>query len=421
MKTLICTVGGSYQPIVTSIQSNEPDFVLFVCSEDDLDTGKPGSYEQITKKGICLKSDFKDAKPSKPNIPTQLNISDDSFEVLCVHPDDLDDSYSKISQQMRMLAERGDEVIADYTGGTKTMSAALCLASIDFPSVELQLVTGTRADLRRVSDGTEQAGRATISRTRFQLKLRQALASWEVFAYDDTILQLATQRPDQREDRANLSAVRNLSRAFSAWDRFEHQEAFGIIENYMKRFGDQLVPYMTQLRLLTQDSPKQAPVQLIDLWMNAKRKAEHRRFDDATSRAYRLLEWSAQWLLKSEKGIDTSNIPDSAIPSGMNIPLNSKGLRQTALNDSWQLASIVCNEEVGAYWQENENRMKDLLSIRNKSILAHGYEPITEEQWNRINNFIEDELIPFLVQQAKRQKIMINSVQLPKELSGILV
>lgn len=118
MKTLVCTVGGSYQPIVTAVSATKPDFVLFVCSEDDLDTGRSGSYEQITKKGVFLKSNFNDEKPTKPNIPTQLGMLEGSFETLCVYSDDLDDAYSKISQAIRTFVERGDEVLVDYTGGT---------------------------------------------------------------------------------------------------------------------------------------------------------------------------------------------------------------------------------------------------------------------------------------------------------------
>lgn len=300
------------------------------------------------------------------------------------------------------------------------MSAALCLSALDFESVNLQLVTGMRADLNKVSDGTQQAVEASIGRTRFRMKLRQALFSWEVFAYDDTILQLAKQSPAHRDDRGDLSAVRNLSRAFSAWDRFEHKEALSIIENYVKRFGDQLIPYLTQLRNIGSESPRKVPAQLFDLWLNAKRRAEQRRYDDATSRAYRLMEWSAQWLLQSQVGIDTSDIKEDQIPEGMDIPANSKGVRQTALLSSWQLASRTCNEDIQAYWQENEMRMKDLLSIRNHSILAHGFEPITEAQWSRIFNFIEDGLVPLLIQQAKKQRIKLDTVQLPRELVGLL-
>ena len=119
------------------------------------------------------------------------------------------------------------------------------------------------------------------------MKLKQALDSWQLFAYDDTVLHLKDQKPSHRDDRGTLQAVRNLSAAFSAWDRFEHNEALESLDNYMSKYGKLLAPYVPQLRLLCSESPKQTPARLLDLWLNAQRRATQRRFDDATSRAYR--------------------------------------------------------------------------------------------------------------------------------------
>lgn len=55
------------------------------------------------------------------------------------------------------LAERfpGARFIADYTGGTKTMTAALVCTALERDDVTLQLVSGARPDLVAVRDGTE--------------------------------------------------------------------------------------------------------------------------------------------------------------------------------------------------------------------------------------------------------------------------
>ena len=46
---LICTVGGSHQPIVTGILQHRPSFVHFLCSDD---AGKlKGSYTQVIGEG----------------------------------------------------------------------------------------------------------------------------------------------------------------------------------------------------------------------------------------------------------------------------------------------------------------------------------------------------------------------------------
>ncbi len=421
MKILICTVGGSHQPVIKAIKDNRPDFTLFVCSEDDPDTGKAGSYEQIEKRGIFLKKNFTDDKPSLPNIPAQAILHEGSYAVLRVYPDDLDDAYRHIARHVLGYIQRHDQIVVDYTGGTKTMSAALCLAAVDHDSISLQLVTGSRADLLKVKDGTEQSQQAQIGRTRFQMKLRQALESWGLFAYDDTILHLQAQKPLHRDDRGTLQAVRNLSSAFSAWDRFDHATALEILDNYMRKYGQQLAPYVAQLRLLCAESPKKEPARLFDLWLNAQRRAGQQRFDDATSRAYRLLEWSAQWLLKIQADIDTSDISPEHIPASMKQRLspNSQGVYKAALNDAWELASHHGDESVKAFWAQNSERMKDLLTIRNHSILAHGFTPVSSEEWGRIASFIENFLLPLLQTHATKLGIRNPPAQLPTTLMAI--
>lgn len=418
MKILICTVGGSHQPIIKAIEDSQPDFTLFVCSEDDPDTGKPGSYEQIEKRGIFLKKDFKDEKPSLPNIPTQAGLREgNSYAVLRVYADDLDHAYSEISRCIYEYVQRGDVIVADYTGGTKTMSAALCLAALDHDSIDLQLVTGSRNNLVKVKDGTEQSQQAQIGRTRFQLKLRHALASWELFAYDDTLLHLADQKPLNRDDRGTLQAVRNLSTAFSAWDRFDHVTALELLDNYLSKYGKLLAPYASQLRLLCNESSKQTPARLLDLWLNAQRRAIQRRFDDATSRAYRLLEWSAQWLLANQASIDTSRVAVDKIPDTLHLVPNNDGLYKVALYEAWELAAYHCDEGVRVFWEQNKERMKDLLSIRNHSLLAHGFSPITAGEWQRVTLFVEEALLPLLLMQSSKLGIRHLPPQLPKTLT----
>ncbi|MGV6817461.1 MAG: TIGR02710 family CRISPR-associated CARF protein [Thiotrichales bacterium] len=414
MKTLICSVGGSHQPVIKAIDENQPEFILFVCSEDDPDTGKAGSYEQIEKKGLFLKKHFADEKPSLPNIPSQLGLDSNSYDIVRVYADDLDNAYQLISQKLETYVERDDEITVDYTGGTKSMSAALCLAGLDQDSVNLQLVTGSRADLSKVQDGTEQSQQARIGRTRFQLKLRKSLSSWAQFAYDDTVFQLKKEKPQHPEDRGALSTARNLSKAFSAWDRFAHDEALDILQNYTAKYGKELAPYLAQLRLLSTDGPKSDASRLLDLWLNAQRRAQQKRYDDATSRTYRLLEWTAQWILKNQADIDTSAVPSEKIPPQLQIPTQGSDTLKLALFDAWSLAAHYGDDATKAFWSENQELIKDLLHIRNTSILAHGFTPITEGQWNRIQNFIDSSLLPLLLKQLQALGLKNLPAQLPQ-------
>ncbi|RUT02259.1 hypothetical protein DSM106972_063340 [Dulcicalothrix desertica PCC 7102] len=52
--------------------------------------------------------------------------------ILIKNPDNLGECYLGVTKCIRELQQNPDvEILADYTGGTKTMSAALVLAAVD--------------------------------------------------------------------------------------------------------------------------------------------------------------------------------------------------------------------------------------------------------------------------------------------------
>ena len=179
---LLCTVGGSHEPIVKSIRHTQPKFICFVCSEDDLATGQLGSALQIEGKGKFIKAKREDSKPTLPNIPTQLELTADSYEVIKIAADDLDAACQTIVQQMKLLKQRfpDAELIADYTGGTKTMTAALVVAAIEI-GVALQVVTGSRVDLVQVRSGMEAVFQAPTEAIRVQREMTPFKAAWKRF------------------------------------------------------------------------------------------------------------------------------------------------------------------------------------------------------------------------------------------------
>ena len=87
---LLCTVGGSHQPILTAIESTSPDFVCFFCTGRDPATGQAGSIRQVTGKGSVIKAQPGDSGATLPNIPRQAGLDDGAFEAREVPADDLD-------------------------------------------------------------------------------------------------------------------------------------------------------------------------------------------------------------------------------------------------------------------------------------------------------------------------------------------
>ncbi len=417
---LICTVGGSHQPIVRAIEDLRPSRICFICSADDPATGNKGSYIQITGRGNVIRARHGDEKPTLPNIPSQVGMSADGFEVIEVSPDDFDDIYGKAGRWLEAHLSGSGRMVADYTGGTKTMSAALVAAALDHERVALHLVTGSRSNLLRVDDGHEQSIPASVEETRFHRRFRQALLPWGAYAYDQAERLLDAMKPPSRPlSRGEYQRARDLSRAFARWDRFDHAGAKGIIEHYRPKLGADHGPLLSALDRLTGEHPSREPMRLFDLWRNAERRAAQGRYDDAVARIYRLLEWSAQWLLR-EKQIDTSDVPAEKIPEGITLTENRNGRRQAGLYSAWVLAAHHCGGEVTAFWTDNHKAMLDHLQARNHSILAHGFQPLQKTAWQHFARWAEDRLLPFLLAQAGRPEYRVKSLppQLPDRFEG---
>jgi len=324
---LICTVGGSHQPIVTAIEKQHPDHVIFICTDKDPATGKAGSLSQIEGKGSCIKAQPADDKPTLPNIPAQTGLPPERYTICTTLSDDLDQIYQDCSTAIRATLSRfpNAALIADYTGGTKSMSAGLVMAVLEHQDIDLQLVTGGRSDLVKVQDGSQYAAMANIERVRFERAIDPYRQAWNRYAYSEAEVGLKQigVLPRNPELRGQYTRFRDLSRAFAEWDNFNHQKAGEILKNYAANLPDSYQPYLTIIKTLNDTAVnKRDAARLHDLYLNAQRRAAQGRYDDAIARVYRLWEWTAQWLLKKHCGIDTANIPAEQIPVGVNLHQN---------------------------------------------------------------------------------------------------
>ena len=63
------------------------------------------------------------------------------------------------------------------------MTAGLVSAALETDGVELQLVTGSRADLIKVRSGMEAVTRANVERVRLERAIRPYMEAWRRYAY----------------------------------------------------------------------------------------------------------------------------------------------------------------------------------------------------------------------------------------------
>lgn len=416
-KILICTVGGSHQPIVSAINEQRPDHVIFICTGKDPATERHGSSIQITGPGNCIKAQFSDEKPSLPNIPAQTGLTVEQHEVCCTLSDDLDRIYLDCNNAIDTALRRfpNAKIIADYTGGTKSMSAGLIMAALEHQDIELQLVTGSRSDLIKVHDGSQYAACANIEQIRFERLIAPYRQAWMRYAYSEAEAGLSQiSAPRSTELRGQFSKFRDLSRAFTDWDNFNHPAALTTLQRYAPSLPDEFKAYLAiAMRLNDRNTAKRDAARLFDLYLNALRRAAQGRYDDAIARVYRLIEWTAQWLLKTQCDIDTADVDETAIPEGMTLTRNRDGQWQAGLFSAWQLIKYKTSGEASRFIEREENNLLNHIKTRNNSILAHGFEPVKLSDWQPIQLWLEQQFIPMLLAETSRVGIKELPLQLP--------
>jgi len=221
-KALVISLGGSHEPILKSIETYLPGIVCFFASESSVEN--VGKIKDILKeKGIEIKN---------KNFITE-------------EAEDLVTCYSKATSIAKWLDEQGispDEVIVDYTGGTKSMTAALALATVG-KGYSFSYVGGeerTKEGLGQVITGTEI--------------VRSELNPWRIFAVEEKRT-IAVYANSYQFEAASYIAAESLNRAgnaeafllegleklfkgYSFWERFKHREAIDGIKYGVKVAGD---------------------------------------------------------------------------------------------------------------------------------------------------------------------------------------
>lgn len=419
MTILVLTVGGSHQPLVTAIQTLKPDRVVFLCS-DETPTAK-GSYVQVIGEGKIIKSDPKLDKPDLPNIPTQVGLSPDQFDVVKIeHFDNLEACYL---ESIRILIKLHHEqpharLIADYTGGTKSMTAGLALAAVDSEWCELNLIAGTRTDLEKVRDRSQFSRPIAVWDLRGRRKLEEVQARLSRFDYAGaaSMLERIGQMPISESFSDKVRAGLAICRGLDAWDRFNHDEARTLLQPYR--------PYLKESSIMLDDlcrvEPRDPYLRVEDLFLNAERRAIQGRYDDAAARIYRALELIAQVRLRAKHGIDTSNVDLQKIPAQRRASFerhrSDTGKIQIPLFPSWALLQELHDDHLGAWFAENKSKVQDFLGVRNSSILTHGLEPIDSARWQNKGNvgLILCRQALASIPRSERSEVTVH--QLPQEL-----
>ncbi len=289
-------------------------------------------------------------------------------------------------------------IIMDYTSGTKTMSAAMACCGM-FYSKELISVSGDRST-GEVSAGTELINhqnlykiydKFSLMRTRYNFNANRFMACIDILNY---IVDL----------KIHKESFLDLCKAYYSWDNMEFEDAY----EYLKKVDSTQIEFVEikddikfNLKALgnivnsRSENLKNCYI-LASLINNAIRKAEEYKYDDAIARLYRSFELIAQIEL-TKYNIQSSNIDISILRKNnvsekfideLNNNLEDGKIRIGLIKDFMLLNEL--DNELGRYYIENESRIKDMTHKRNISILAHGLESQSKEDFDKFLEIVLD-------------------------------
>ncbi len=396
--TALVSVGGSPAPVLHVLRQHRPAHVWYFCS-----AGSRANADEIQRQ-----LDWH---------PAPRFIEVERFE-------ELGPCYRELRRKLPdILAETRvspAEVLVDYTGGTKTMSAALVLAAAELFQ-QFSYVGGEqreKAGLGIVVDGRER----TLYQTNpwSELAVREIERARDLWAgcQFETAAHVLREVAPKVPLRLRFVALASVADALAARHRLDFPVAVR-----------QLPRLISQIRLIFEGQPATGPLPLAErtlqlcqacaaahasptllreLLDNALRTAAQGRYEDAAARLYRAMEMQGQlWLAEATADLfrngkcraeDVPKLPDALTALPFCQP-NDRGEIKLTLELCFRALAALGHERARVIVADldskdpsgmTKSRWRAATEKRNTSILAHGTLPIGKVGFNQMKSIATD-------------------------------
>lgn len=327
-------------------------------------------------------------------------ILDEDYQIVIINAiDDLNTCFEAYESKIWELDYEDDgdyDIIMDYTSGTKTMSAAMASCGM-FYSKDLISVGGDRST-GEVSRGTEIINyqniykiydKFALMRTRNNFNANRFRACIDILNF---IVDL----------NIHKDSLMHLCKAYYAWDNMDFEDAY----DHLRKVNLNQVEFMEvkndikfNLKALGNIiNSKSVNLKncyiLASLINNSIRRSEEFKYDDAIARLYRSFELIAQieltkYNIKSSD-IDVSVLKQNNVSDEFIMDLEKTredGKIRIGLEKDFLLLNELGND-LGKYYVDNESKIKNLTRKRNNSILAHGLDSLTQNDFDEFLDIV---------------------------------
>lgn len=384
IRTALVSVGGSVAPVLFILREQRPLHVWYFCS-----AGSRSVADEIHR---------------------QLDWHPDCDFIEVERFEELGPCYRELRRALPLLLKKWriepGQVLVDYTGGTKTMSAALVLAATEIFE-RFGYVGGQQREKGGLGVTVEGRERVFYQGNPWsELAVREierAQYLWAGLAFGNAAETL--REAGRRSARKLPLELARLADALASRHRLDFSEARDKLQRVLKSMELLLDatpghPLLDAVRCMAELCRKCAPdvadgpTLLRELLDNALRTASQQRYDDAAARLYRAMEMQGQlWLSEKTQGLFLNGRckrervvelpstlgelpfcrPDQDGKVDLSLEHCFRALH--ALGDA-RVAMVVGDLDLVDARGRTASRWRQATEKRNSSILAHGVQPI---------------------------------------------
>lgn len=310
--------------------------------------------------------------------------------------DDFDHIFNQIKNEV-IKYQKDHKIIINYNSGTKTMTMTAALISALYDT-DLISVVGKRNDKGFIESKTEQINYLNLYQYYDELLINQLREYFNNNNFESGKVLFK----DISSNKINKEAYEKLFNAYYAMDNVNFEEGYEYFDSKLFKEEcegldkNQLNNNSKAFRIICEKNKEgvyhwdRDYFILASILNNARRKYDDNKYDDGIARLYRSLELIAQIRLDKEYGIDTSNVNVSILEE-YNVPkdfvncIESKKSKKISLNEDYVLLKHL-NDDLGIYYDSNYNKIRNMLTFRNNSILAHGLDSLSKKQFEDLNH-----------------------------------
>lgn len=418
----LVSVGGSPAPVLYVLRRYRPAHVWYFCST--------GSRQNANE--IHFQLDWH---------PYPRFIEVDRFE-------ELGPCYRVLRTKLpEILAEaqvNPAEVLVDYTGGTKTMSAALVLASLELFS-QFSYVGGDQREKGGLGITIDSREKVLYQGNPWnELAIREIQRAEDLWLSGqfDAVGRVFREVAPRMPHSLRFEAFAVLADGLAARQRLDFSSARGLLKTALGRLRPMFeadqdrgpLPFIEQTldRCESCASGKSSNDFLRELLDNSLQTAALGRFEDAAARLYRAMEMQGQlWLEEATQGRIIHGKCSSSVFGDLPEPLRALPFIRPNDGDEIKLSLEQCFRALAALSHKRAvtitvdlerantvkqtSRWRAATDKRNSSILAHGVQPIGSAGFEQMK-LLANEFLGFELNQPSLPTMALNPKWLAPDL-----